>query len=209
MKIEVWLDSPAFLKKFNRVFLEGRELKIASARAHKGFLITKFEGVEDVNAAMTLKGKTIHILRADARLPIDDAGDPVAGRAGDRDGFAPVVFSQDRRRGRGTAAKTHIHRVYVLTAAAAGGHATVIILRDVQIGGGHEAALTVIVHRIPGAAGTIRHRYGVAPDEAVNHPVIGTGTGAEIHLAAGDNGGFRKSGDAEADAHKPGGKQGP
>ena len=69
VKIEVWLDSPAFLKKFNRVFLEGRELRIVSARVHKDFLITKFEGLEDVNAAMTLKGKTVRILRADARLP--------------------------------------------------------------------------------------------------------------------------------------------
>ena len=69
VKIEVWLDSPAFLKKFNRVFLEGRELKIASARAHKGFLITKFEGVEDVNAAMALKGRDVFIRRSDARLP--------------------------------------------------------------------------------------------------------------------------------------------
>lgn len=69
VKIEVWLDSPAFLKRFDRVFLEGRELKICSARIHKNFLITKFEGMEDVNAAMPLKGKTIHILRSDARLP--------------------------------------------------------------------------------------------------------------------------------------------
>lgn len=69
VKIEVWLDSPAFLKQFNRVFLAGRELKILSARVHKNFLITKFEGLEDVNAAMALKGKTIHILRTDAKLP--------------------------------------------------------------------------------------------------------------------------------------------
>ena len=69
VKIEVWLDSPAFLKKFNRVFLEGRELKIASARVHKGFLITKFEGMEDVNAAMALKGRDVFIRRSDARLP--------------------------------------------------------------------------------------------------------------------------------------------
>ena len=69
VKIEVWLDSPVFLKKFSRVFLEGRELKIASARVHKGFLITKFEGLEDVNAAMALKGRTVFIDRADARLP--------------------------------------------------------------------------------------------------------------------------------------------
>lgn len=69
VKIEVWLDSPEFLKKFKRVFQDGRELKIVSARVHKGFLITGFEGVEDINAAMALKGKTIEILRKDAKLP--------------------------------------------------------------------------------------------------------------------------------------------
>lgn len=69
VKIEVWLDSPAFLKKFDRLFLEGQEMKVLSARVHKGFLITKLEGIGDVNAAMALKGKTVYILRTDARLP--------------------------------------------------------------------------------------------------------------------------------------------
>ena len=40
-----------------------------SGRVHKGFLIAKLEGVDDINAAMPLKGKTLHIKRADARLP--------------------------------------------------------------------------------------------------------------------------------------------
>lgn len=69
VKIEVWLDSPAFLKKFDRLFLEGQERKLLSARVHKGFLIAKLEGIRDVNAAMALKGKTVHILRSDAKLP--------------------------------------------------------------------------------------------------------------------------------------------
>ena len=69
VKIEVWLDSQDFLKKFKRIFLDDRELKILSARVHKGFLITKLEGVEDVNAAMALKGRTVYILRQDAKLP--------------------------------------------------------------------------------------------------------------------------------------------
>lgn len=69
VKIEVWLDSPAFLKKFDRFFLEGQERKLLSARVHKGFLIAKLEGIGDVNAAMALKGKTVHILRSDAKLP--------------------------------------------------------------------------------------------------------------------------------------------
>lgn len=69
VKIEVWLDSPAFLNKFDRLFLEGQERKLLSARVHKGFLIAKLEGIGDVNAAMALKGKTVHILRSDAKLP--------------------------------------------------------------------------------------------------------------------------------------------
>lgn len=69
VKIEVWLDSPELLKKCGRVFLEGKEYKILSARPHKGFLIAKLEGIGDVNAAMSFKGKTAHILRGDAKLP--------------------------------------------------------------------------------------------------------------------------------------------
>ena len=69
VKIQVWLDSPQFLKSFKRCFIDRREVKLLSARVHKGFLIVKLEGVEDVNAAMALKGRTVFIDRADARLP--------------------------------------------------------------------------------------------------------------------------------------------
>lgn len=69
VKIEVWLDSPAFLKTFRRIFLDGRAFPVLSAKVHKGFLIAKLEGVADVNAAMALKGRTVHILRQDAKLP--------------------------------------------------------------------------------------------------------------------------------------------
>lgn len=69
VKIQVWLDSPAFMKRCKRLFCEGKELGFVSAREHKGFLLAKLEGVDDVNAAMTLKGKTVYIDRADARLP--------------------------------------------------------------------------------------------------------------------------------------------
>ena len=69
VKIQVWLDSPQFLKTFRRCFIDKREVKLLSARVHKGFLIAKLEGVEDVNAAMALKGRTLFIDRSDARLP--------------------------------------------------------------------------------------------------------------------------------------------
>ena len=68
VKIEVWLDSPAFFKTFKRLFINGAEKKILSARVHKNFVIARLDGVEDLNAAMALKGKTVEILRADAHL---------------------------------------------------------------------------------------------------------------------------------------------
>ena len=69
VRIEVWLDSPALLKRCGRVFLGGEEKKLLSAREHKGFLIAQFEGVADVNAAQALKNRVVQIARADARLP--------------------------------------------------------------------------------------------------------------------------------------------
>ena len=69
VKIEVWLDSPRFMRKFKRLFINGTELAMLSSREHKGFLLAKLEGIEDVNAAMALKGKTVYIDRADAKLP--------------------------------------------------------------------------------------------------------------------------------------------
>ena len=70
LKIEVWLDSPQFFKRFKRLYTaDGTELNVVSARAHKGFVIAKLAGVEDVNAAMALKNRTVSIRREDARLP--------------------------------------------------------------------------------------------------------------------------------------------
>ena len=69
VRIEVWLDSPALLKRCGRVFLGGEEKKLLSAREHKGFLIAQLEGVADVNAAQALKNRVVQIARADARLP--------------------------------------------------------------------------------------------------------------------------------------------
>ena len=69
VKIEVWLDSPQFLRRCGRVFLGGAERKILSSKVQKQFLIAKLEGVEDLNAAMALKGRELFIARADAPLP--------------------------------------------------------------------------------------------------------------------------------------------
>ena len=68
VKIEVWLDSPNFLKKFSRCYIDGREVRIDSSTVQKNFLLSKLEGVDDINAAMTLKGKVVYIAREDAGL---------------------------------------------------------------------------------------------------------------------------------------------
>lgn len=69
VKIEIWLDSPRYFKTFKRLFIDGREVKILSARTHKDFIIAKLDGAEDVNEAMRLKGRTVYIDRGDAALP--------------------------------------------------------------------------------------------------------------------------------------------
>ncbi len=69
VKIEVWLDSPDFRRRCGRIFLDGRARKILSAREQKQFLIAQLEGVEDLNAAIPLKGRTVFISRRDAGLP--------------------------------------------------------------------------------------------------------------------------------------------
>ena len=70
VKIEVWLDSPRFFKSFKRLVPDsGEELKVLGAKTHKGFVIARLEGADDVNAAMRLKGKTVSVRREDAALP--------------------------------------------------------------------------------------------------------------------------------------------
>ena len=68
VKIEVWLDSPQFLKRCGRVVLDGAPRRIVSARVHKQFLLAALEGVDSLNDAMALKGKTLMIDRDDAPL---------------------------------------------------------------------------------------------------------------------------------------------
>ena len=69
VKIIPWCDSPEFLCGFDTLFLDGKPLKVRAARIHKGNVLAFFEGVDDVNAAMRLKGKTVFIDRTGVELP--------------------------------------------------------------------------------------------------------------------------------------------
>lgn len=69
VKIMPWMDSAEALQRFRTVYIGGQAVKVRSSRVHKGCLIALLEGVDDVNAAMALKNKTVCIDRKDARLP--------------------------------------------------------------------------------------------------------------------------------------------
>ena len=69
LKIVPWADSPEFLRGFDVFYIDGAPVKVLGARAHKGNILVRLEGVGDVNAAMRLKGKIISIDRTGVVLP--------------------------------------------------------------------------------------------------------------------------------------------
>lgn len=69
VRITPWADSAAFLRGFRIFYIDGQPVRVLRSRVHKNQLIAQLEGYDDVNAAMTLKNKVIHIDRADAKLP--------------------------------------------------------------------------------------------------------------------------------------------
>ena len=69
VRITPWADSAAFLRGFRTFYIDGQPVRVLRSRVHKNQLIAQLEGYDDVNAAMTLKNKVIHIDRSDAKLP--------------------------------------------------------------------------------------------------------------------------------------------
>lgn len=69
VKIVSWCDTPEYLAKIPTYYIDGEPVKVHSARVHKGNVIAALAGVEDVNAAMRLKNKIVHLSRTDAKLP--------------------------------------------------------------------------------------------------------------------------------------------
>ncbi len=96
LKIQVWLDSPEFMKRFRRLYIDGKAYSVHAARVHKAFLLVLLEGVEDVNAAMPFKGKTVFIDRDDANLPPGGyfLQDLLGARVEDEQGRAIGTLSQ-------------------------------------------------------------------------------------------------------------------
>lgn len=99
IRIVPWADSPDFLCQFSTLYVDGVPRKVASSRVHKGSVIARFDGVDTVEQAMLLKGKTVQMRRTDAKLPegaffLDDIiGLKVVDEAGQKLGVLHEVLS--------------------------------------------------------------------------------------------------------------------
>ena len=100
VRIQPWADEAAFLTRFRRFYMDGKPVKVLSCRVHKTLCIAALEGVDDVNDAMTLKGKVIFIDRNDAKLPEgsvfiqDILGAKVVDESGNELGILEDVLSE-------------------------------------------------------------------------------------------------------------------
>jgi len=65
VKVLPWVDSPEFLLDIGRVQIGGADYKVESCRVQKTCNLMKLSGVDTVETAQALRGKTIHVYRAD------------------------------------------------------------------------------------------------------------------------------------------------
>ena len=68
VKIMPWADEPEFLLEFNTLYIDGQPMEVASARVHKNSVLVKFQGVNDINAAVKYRDKVVCIDRNDVEL---------------------------------------------------------------------------------------------------------------------------------------------
>ena len=65
VKVLPWLDSPEDLCDFDRVRIDGREYAVEACRIQKSCNLVKLAGVDTVEAAQLLRGKTVQLYRED------------------------------------------------------------------------------------------------------------------------------------------------
>ena len=59
---------PYFLTEFDTFLLDGKPVTPTACHVHKSLVLMKLPGVDDMDAALTLKDKVLYIRRADAKL---------------------------------------------------------------------------------------------------------------------------------------------
>ena len=66
MKVLPWSDSPEFLCDFSRVRIQGVTYEVESCRVQKTCNLLKIKGVDTMEAAQAMRGKTVEVYRCDA-----------------------------------------------------------------------------------------------------------------------------------------------
>ena len=72
VRVQPWSDSGEFLTNFKRFFLSPNgenELKTLKIQPHGGVVLVAFKGIDTVEQAESLRGKTLYISREDIKLP--------------------------------------------------------------------------------------------------------------------------------------------
>lgn len=65
MKVLPWVDSPDILCEFDRCRIGGAEYKIETCRIQKSCNLLKVTGIDTVEAAQAMRGKTVALFRED------------------------------------------------------------------------------------------------------------------------------------------------
>ncbi len=66
VKVLPWADGPEFLMDFKRVIIGTKEYKVEQCRVQKSCNLVKLSGIDDMEQAQLLRGKTVKVYREDA-----------------------------------------------------------------------------------------------------------------------------------------------
>lgn len=66
MKVLPWADGPEFLLDFHRIRIGGKEYAVENCRVQKTCNLLKVNGIDTMEAAQAMRGKTVEIFRCDA-----------------------------------------------------------------------------------------------------------------------------------------------
>lgn len=70
LRVQPWADSPTDLIKYKRIYTNkgAAEHTVLSARVHKNIVLVKLKGVDSIEEAELMRGKTLFAARADIKL---------------------------------------------------------------------------------------------------------------------------------------------
>ena len=65
VKVLCWLDDPEMLCEFDRCRIDGKEYEMEQVRVQKTCNLVKLSGIDTMEAAMLMRGKTLELYRED------------------------------------------------------------------------------------------------------------------------------------------------